>query len=464
LVKYEPGRRSFLAADLVTNQRKQQQEEEMVTRKDFEAELLNIFKGLIRIDTSNPPGNEIRAAEFVKNVLENDGIPAKVLASTPTRGSAIGRLKGSGAKPPVLLLSHLDVVPVEAERWKVDPFAAETKDEYVWGRGTLDIKDLTSMELMAVLLAHRTGLNLKRDVILAATADEEAGGTYGVKWLIQNHFDEIKAEYAINEGGVGLRQNGQKVLFCQCAEKGICWIRIKIKGEGGHGSLPTANNPVVLTGEIISKIGKHVFPVLKTPVTEKLIAGLEKLGFLPKGIKAADVFGSSKSLSTGSPSFDKRVNAWIRNTATPTFVRGGTKVNVIPMETELSVDCRVMPGFDPGEIFKTVKELAGSADIQYEILQNKPGTESKLDTELWRALETSLNEVEPGAAFLPYLSPGGTDSGFLREKGIVCYGFDPAFATWEEWDTVHGIDERISVESLARGTLILYRVLERFCT
>jgi acetylornithine deacetylase/succinyl-diaminopimelate desuccinylase-like protein len=436
----------------------------MVAREDFEAELLNILRSLIRIDTSNPPGNEIRAAEFVKSILENEGIPTKVLASTPTRGSVVGRLKGNGARAPLLLLSHLDVVPVEAERWKVAPFAAEMRDGYVWGRGSLDIKDLTSMELMALLLAKRVNLKLKRDVVLAAAADEEAGGTYGVKWLIQNHFDEIRAEYAINEGGVGLRQNGRKVLFCQCAEKGICWIRIKIKGEGGHGSLPTGNNPVVLTGEIISRIGKHVFPVLKTPITEKLIMGLEKLGLLPKGVKAVDVFGSAKSLSTGAPAFDKRLNAWIRNTATPTFVRGGSKVNVIPMETELSVDGRVMPGFDQGEILKTVQELVGLADVEYEILQNKPGTESKLDTELWKVLEGSLKDVEPNAAFLPYLSPGGTDSGFLREKGVICYGFDPAFQTWEEWDTVHGIDERISVESLVNGTLILFRVLERFCT
>ena len=436
----------------------------MVAREDFEAELLNTLRGLIRIDTSNPPGNEIRAAEFIKNILENEEIPAKVLASTPTRGSVIGRLKGNGAKGPLLLLSHLDVVPVEAERWKVDPFAAEIKNGYVWGRGALDIKDLTSMELMALLLAKRVGLKLKRDIIFAGTADEEAGGTYGVKWLIQNHFDDIKAEYAINEGGVGLLHDGRKVLFCQCAEKGICWVKITIKGEGGHGSLPTSGNPVVLTGEIISRIGKHVFPVLKTPVTEKLITGLEKLGLLPKGMKAVDVFGSAEILSTGAPAFDKRLNAWIRNSATPTVVRGGTKVNVIPMETELSIDCRAMPGVDPGEMLKAVQALAESPDLQYEILQNKPGTESKLDTELWKVLESSLSEVEPNAAFLPYLSPGGTDSGFLREKGVICYGFDPAFATWEEWDTVHGIDERISIESLVNGTLILFRVLERFCT
>lgn len=436
----------------------------MFAREDFESELLNILKGLIRIDTSNPPGNEIRAAEYIKNILETEEIPVKVLASTPTRGSVIGRLKGNGAKAPLLLLSHLDVVPVEAERWKVDPFAAEMKNGYVWGRGALDIKDLTSMELMAVLLAKRAGLKLKRDVIFAGTADEEAGGTYGVKWLIQNHFDEIKSEYAVNEGGVGLRHNGRKVLFCQCAEKGICWIKITIKGEGGHGSLPTSKNPVVQTGEIISRVGQNAFPVLKTPVTEKLIVGLEKLGLLPKGMGAADVFGSTEVLSTGAPSFDKRLNAWIRNTATPTFVRGGTKVNVIPMETELSIDCRVMPGADTKEIFKSVQALVNSPDVEYEILQNKPGTESKMDTELWKTLEASLNDVEPNAAFLPYLSPGGTDSGFLREKGVICYGFDPAFATWEEWDTVHGIDERISAESLVTGTLILYRVLERFCT
>ncbi len=436
----------------------------MFARKDFEVELIEILRSLIRIDTSNPPGNETPAAEYVHSILSTDGIPAKVLNSTPTRGSVVGRLKGNGEKPPILLLSHLDVVPVEPEKWSVRPFAAEMKDGYIWGRGTLDIKNLTAMELMALLLVKRTGLNLKRDVIMAATADEEAGGTYGVRWLIENHFQEIQAEYAINEGGFGAIIDGKKVFLCQTAEKGICWLRITIKGEGGHGSLPTARNPVISLGNAISSLGQHAFPAARIPITEKLIPGLEKLKLLPEGLTAERIFTDESCLVAHDSKFAKRLNAFVRPTATPTFVRGGTKVNVIPMEAQLSVDCRLLPGADPDEMFKTVKSLIGVSDATYEVLQRKPGSESRIDTELWSVLENCVKEFEPKAGFLPYLSPGGTDSGFLREKGMACYGFDPTFLTWDEVDTVHGVDERISVDNLVRGTLMLYRVIEKFCT
>jgi len=436
----------------------------MLDKKEFETELLGIFRDLIRIDTSNPPGNEALAAKYVHDVLAREGIPAKVLNSTPTRGSVVGRLKGSGAKPPILMLSHLDVVPVEAERWSVKPFAAEMSGGLVWGRGTLDIKNLTAMELMALMLVKRNGLKLKRDVILAATADEEAGGTYGARWLIENHFDEISAEYAINEGGFGVLVDGKKFFLCQTAEKGICWIQATIRGEGGHGSIPTARNPVIQMGNAISRIGQHAFPTAKIAITEKLITGLEKLNMLPQGLTAQQIFTDEKCLVSHPSKFAKRLNAFVRATATPTFVRSGTKVNVIPMEAQLSVDCRLLPGASPDEMIDTVKGLIGLTDVEYEILQKKPGTESRTDTELWPVLESCVKEAEPSAGFLPYMSPGGTDSGFLRERGMVCYGFDPTFLTWDEVDTIHGVDERVSVDNLTRGTLMLYRVLERFCT
>ncbi|MFH0777154.1 MAG: M20/M25/M40 family metallo-hydrolase [Candidatus Eisenbacteria bacterium] len=436
----------------------------MVSRKDFEPELLDILRALIRIDTSNPPGNEMPAAEYVKELMDKDGIPAKIFASTPTRGSVVARLKGSGEKPPLLLLSHLDVVPVEPDLWSVAPFAAEVRDGCVWGRGTVDIKNLTATEIAVLLLVKRLGLKLKRDVILAATADEEAGATYGMKWLIQNHFDEIKAEYAINEGGVSVDMNGRKLLLCQTAEKGICWVRVTVKGAGGHGSLPTRANPVVLAAQIIARIGQHPFPVARTPVSEKLIAGLEKQGLLPPGVTSESIFSGKTDVLAYDSTTAKRLNAFIRNTATPTVVRGGTKVNVIPMETQFSVDCRVLPGFDPDEMLATVKGLVALPDAEYEILQKKRGTESRTDTELWRVLEESVTKTTPGAVFLPYVSPGGTDSGFLRENGVTCYGFEPAFLPWEQIDAVHGIDERISVDALADGTVLLFDVIRRFCT
>jgi acetylornithine deacetylase/succinyl-diaminopimelate desuccinylase-like protein len=436
----------------------------MVGKEDFKAELLEIFRGLIKIDTSNPPGNEIVAAEYVKKILEREGIPAKVFESAPGRGSVVGRLTGSGKKKPLLLLSHLDVVPVEVERWSVDPFAAEVRDNYVWGRGTLDIKNMGAMEIMALMLAKRAGLDLNRDIILAATADEEAGGTYGIRWLIENHFEEVKAEYAINEGGLGLLEDGRKAIFCQCAEKGICWIKITIKGEGGHGSLPSAGNPVIQAGQAISRLGEHVFPVTKTPVTERLLNGAEESGFLPEGVKPGEIFDSAKPFEADGSRIGKRINAWLRHTATPTFVKAGTKVNVIPMEAQVSVDCRILPGMTPGEMLEIVKGLVAVPDAEYEILQNKPGSESKIDTELWTTLESCARELEPGLAFVPYLSTGGTDSGFLREKGVICYGFDPTLTTWEDQDTVHGIDERVSIENMVNGTRVLYRVIEKFCS
>jgi acetylornithine deacetylase/succinyl-diaminopimelate desuccinylase-like protein len=320
------------------------------------------------------------------------------------------------------------------------------------------------METMAVVLAKRAGLKLKRDVILAATADEEAGGTYGARWLIQNHFDEISAEYVINEGGFGVVVDGKKFFLCQTAEKGICWIKATIRGEGGHGSIPTSRNPVIQLGNAISKIGQHAFPTARLPLTETLITGLEKLNMLPQGLTAERIFTDENCLVSHPSKFAKRLNAFVRATATPTLVKSGTKVNVIPMEAQLSVDCRLLPGADPDEMLEIVKKLIAASDVEYEILQKKPGTQSGIDTELWPVLESCVKEFVPGAGFLPYMSPGGTDSGFLREKGMTCYGFDPTFLTWDEVDTIHGVDERVTTENLTRGTLMLYTVLERFCT
>jgi acetylornithine deacetylase/succinyl-diaminopimelate desuccinylase-like protein len=181
-------------------------------------------------------------------------------------------------------------------------------------------------------------------------------------------------------------------------------------------------------------------------------------------VKPGEIFDSAKPFEADGSRIGKRINAWLRHTATPTFVKAGTKVNVIPMEAQVSVDCRILPGMTPGEMLEIVKGLVAVPDAEYEILQNKPGSESKIDTELWTTLESCARELEPGLAFVPYLSTGGTDSGFLREKGVICYGFDPTLTTWEDQDTVHGIDERVSIENMVNGTRVLYRVIEKFCS
>jgi acetylornithine deacetylase/succinyl-diaminopimelate desuccinylase-like protein len=418
---------------------------------------------LIRFDTTNPPGNELPAAEYLKNVMETEGIPARVFVSEGERGSVVARLKGEGRDKPLLLLGHLDVVPVERSMWSVDPYAGVIKDGAVYGRGALDMKGMVAVEAAVLLALKRAGVPLRRDLIFTAAADEETGGAKGAGWLVREHWDEVAAGYVLNEGGGGLIKDGRPLFHCQTAEKGICWAKMKVRGAGGHGSMPHGDNPTVILAEAVSRLGAHIFPPIENSVTSLALERMEEAGLLPKAVTAKNALSGDEEVGRRILGEDHRVSAMIRNTATPTAIRGGSKTNVIPQEASVDLDCRVFPETEPSEILNAVREIVSDSRLEFEIMRNTRGSASPIDTDFWRAIESTMTAAKPDVVFLPYQSPGGTDSGFFRGKDVVCYGADPFFVTEEEWDSIHGNDERVRIESLAWGIKWAYSLVKGFC-
>ena len=446
--------------------------------REIQEEVTNLLSDLIKIDTTNPPGNETAAAKFLAKDLERDGFECEVLESFSGRGNVITRLKGTGGKPSLLLLSHLDVVPANPKEWSVDPFSGAVKDGFVWGRGALDMKSMTAVEAVVIKLLKRNNVRLKGDVILAATADEEKGGEAGAGWLVRNHLDKVKADYVLNEGGgTAVPMNGKSIYTIQTAEKGILWFKVKARGVPGHGSIPgAADNAIMRMNKAIEKLGNHREGMVLVPTVKQ---------FLTEAAHANKMFEQVVTMLTQNPSMGDQVldmlsqvdkqkaeqlRAMLRMTITPTMINAGTKENIIPSECETVFDCRILPGQTPNQALATVKELlkdVGLEKLDFEIIQASEPSESSLDTPLYGLIEKVMREFEPNCLTAPILLTGGTDSRFFRHVGTVCYGFHPVnFGDryGEMSKTVHGIDERISIENLVFGTSVLYEVVTRFMT
>jgi acetylornithine deacetylase/succinyl-diaminopimelate desuccinylase-like protein len=433
-------------------------------------EALEHFRALVQIDTTNPPGRERPAADYIAGVLQQEGLQPQILESAPERANLVLRLRGNGEAGPLLLLSHLDVVPAEAEKWRFPPFSATVADGYVWGRGAVDDKSLTAIELMVLLLLHRQGLPLRRDVILAACADEEESGTYGLGWLVEHHPDLIRAEYAINEGGgYGFDMGGQTYFTCQTAEKGVCWLRLRASGEAGHGALPHEENAVVLLSEAVSKLGRTPLPVHLTPTAEHFIDGLARgqgqdTSVLLRGL--LDPAASSFLLRQLpiSVTWARMLHGMLHNTATPTMLRAGRKVNVIPSTAEALVDGRVVPGQHPEQLVREVVEVGGPA-IDVEVETYAPALEADPDSPLYHTVKEVLADVEPQAILLPMMICGSTDAKHLHPLGITTYGFCPMRdeGSISPLQLAHSHNERISLDNLRFGLRVLYEVVQRFC-
>ena len=438
-----------------------------------------LLSQLIKIDTSNPPGNELEAAEFLAGELERDGLECEVLESEPGRGNLIARIEGSGEKPSLLLLSHLDVVPAKAEEWSVPPFSGLIKDGYIWGRGALDCKGLAAAEAMVMKLIKREGLKLRGDLIYAATADEEMGGGRGVGWLVEHHLDKIRAEYVINEGGgFSIPLEGRHIYTVQTAEKGVIWLRIKAKGRPGHGSIPGfADNAVQRMARVIEALGRHRSRIRATPTVRRFIEGLAAergglqrlLSRLLMNPLLADRILDRMAERDGAMA--ENLRAMLRNTIAPTIIKGGVKENIIPSECEAVFDCRILPGETKETLLAEIKGVLSKAGIdldklKFEYLQTSEPTESPMDTTLYRAIEETMEELDPGSRVIPLMVTGGTDSRYLRRAGCICYGFFPIKVEEPSklLSMVHGVDERISVENLIFSIKALYSVVRRMLT
>ncbi|MEM2336920.1 MAG: M20/M25/M40 family metallo-hydrolase [Candidatus Bathyarchaeia archaeon] len=445
---------------------------------EIEDEITALLSDLIRINTTNPPGNESQAAKYLAENLEREGFKCEVLESAPGRGNVITRLKGTGEKPSLLLLSHLDVVAANPKEWSVDPFSGLVKDGFVWGRGAIDMKSMTAIEVMVMKLLKRKNVKLKGDVILAATADEEKGGEYGAGWLVRNHLEKVKAKYVINEGGGhAIPMDSKNVFTIQTAEKGILWFKIKAKGRPGHGSVPgAADNAILRMNRVVDKLGNYRAPMVLTPTVKQFFAVMaeenvearQALTFLLQTPDRGDDI--LDMLAQKDKTMAEQFRALLRTTITPTIIHGGIKENIIPSECETVFDCRILPGQSTTETLNHVKELLRDVDLEkleFEVIQANEPSESPMDTPLYELMVETLKGFEPNCTVAPILLTGGTDSRFFRSLGSVCYGFQPMLSDLpfsEIWKMVHGVDERISIKNLIFGTSVLYNVVEKFMT
>ncbi len=433
------------------------------------SELTRFLCDLVRIDTTNPPGNELPAAQYVANVLREAGIDPVILESAPGRGNVIARLKGDGSARPMLLMSHLDVVPAEPKEWSHPPFQAELADGCIWGRGCMDCKVLTAMQLGVLLALKRDGVPLHRDVILAATADEEAGGELGMQWLVEQHPSLLDAEYAINEGGGFGLQFGQKRFYLvDSGEKGVCWIKLTAHGTPGHGSMPHSDNAVVKLSAALTRLGGAMLPHHRTRSVERMLhivgqeMGLAARLFLPL-LLSPTIEPVIQRMLAKRGQLGPALRAVLHNTVSPTVVRAGSKTNVIPAEAGAEVDGRLLPGQTPDDLLREIRPIIGP-EIEAQVIKHGASWESEPASPLFDVFVQVLGERDPGCVVLPFLMPGASDGRFLAERGVRVYGFSPMRQEpgMNLMQLMHAPDERISEANLEFGADVLYDVLKRF--
>ncbi len=372
------------------------------------SETVHNLQRLIRAETVNPPGNEEPAVKIIQEILECEGFTSSdytIGESAPGRTNLVVRLRGDGSKRPLLMSGHTDVVPVEREHWTHDPFGGEIIDGCVWGRGALDMKGFLVMYLQTLLLARRMKLPLKRDLILAAVADEEAGFSHGSKFLVDQHRPLIDAEYGFTEGGAMTLYLGKTRLYpIQAAEKGMCWMKMTARGQPGHGSIPTADNAVHHLAEAIEKIRRagHL-PVHLTPTFIQMMKMAAKqlkfpLNLLPGLMRNP---AAASFILDRLPAKNRGLLAgMLTNTVTPTMLKAGFKTNVIPSMAEAVLDCRKLPGQSAEDVKREILAVTGN-QVELETIYVSQGTEFPVDSPFYRTLETAARRMDPGGLFVP---------------------------------------------------------------
>ena len=430
-----------------------------VTAQD---EVVDICRDLIRIDTSNPgdhsgPG-ERQAAEYVAAQLADVGLEPTVLESHPKRTSVVARLEGQDQTRPALLVhGHLDVVPANAADWRYDPFSGEIADGCVWGRGAIDMKDMDAMMLAVVRQRLREGRPPARDVVLAFTADEEAGGTWGARWLVDNHPELFEGvTEAVGEvGGFSLTLGGQRLYLLQTAEKGMAWMRLTARGTAGHGSMIQPDNAVTELAEAIGRLGRHEWPVRLIPSVR---AFLEGAAAGPR----RRIYPERSGLSLGKiGTISRIIGATLRNTVNPTVLSAGYKVNVVPQDATAEVDGRFLPGYEE-EFFAELDRVLGPG-VTREFIHHDIAVETTPDGALYDAMTSALTAEDPDARVIPYCLSAGTDAKSFSRLGMRCFGFTPLRLPpdLDFSGMFHGIDERVPVDGLRFGARVLDRFLDR---
>jgi acetylornithine deacetylase/succinyl-diaminopimelate desuccinylase-like protein len=423
---------------------------------------------LLRLDTTNPPGNERIAAELLARELADVGYKPELLEAVPGRTNMIVRHRGTGARPPLLITAHLDVVEADPTKWRRPPFSGDEFEGCLWGRGAIDMKNMAAMCTAIMKRLATTETRLPRDVIFAAVADEEAGCDLGSRFLVENHRSLVEAEFAIGEsGGFSLHLGDTTFYPVQVAEKGFCWIRGRITGEPGHGSMPRHDSVVTRLGEALARLGSTQLPVHATSHVSDFLDTLRSrqpalIQPLVKLLARPQLLARITRLVPGA-SIARSFAALLANTAAATVVRAGSKTNVIPGVAEFEIDGRTLPGQTDADLLRELRAVLGP-DVELEIIKSAPPIVTEpVESPVFAAIKRHVEAREPGAVVIPYLIPGFTDAKYFTRMGARWYGFSPVkiekgsgirFA-----DMFHGHDERVPIAGLAWGVEVLDAVI-----
>jgi acetylornithine deacetylase/succinyl-diaminopimelate desuccinylase-like protein len=412
-------------------------------------EVTELLQELIRVDTTNPPGNETAAAEVLQAYLEDSGAEVELYARIPERANLVARIPGRGDGPTLLFLSHTDVVLADAAEWTADPFGGELRSGEIWGRGALDMKGQVAASAVAIASLAREGFEPAGDLIFAATADEEVGAGFGAQWLCETHPDAVRCDYLINEGsGERLELGGKPFYMCSVAEKMSAPFRLRVRGRSGHASMPgIADNALVKAAPLITALGEYVPEQRLTPEVEALLEAVT-------GDRPASPAEALERAREIGEFFAEIVEPLLSLTLAPTMITASQKRNVIPAICDVVVDSRLLPETTTNEQHAIVRTVLGDGDYELEELEAHGGTRSPIESPLWDAVADWVSDVEPGAKPAPMCVAGFTDSHWFREAfGTVAYGFFPSRAMPAELAArlIHSADERIPVEDLELG-------------
>ena len=420
-----------------------------VTAVSLRQEVTELLQELIRVDTTNPPGNETAVAELLRDYLEQSGVECELYAKIPERANLVARIPGRGDGPRLLFLSHTDVVLADASEWSADPFGGELRDGEVWGRGALDMKGQVAAEAVAIASLAREGFEPAGDLIFAATADEEVGAGFGAQWLCEAHPDAVRCDYLVNEGsGERVELGGKPYFLCSVAEKMSAPFRLRVLGRSGHASMPgISDNALVKAAPLITALGTYEPEKRLTPEVESLIETVT-------GERPASPDEVLERARAVAPLLAEMVEPLLSMTLSPTMASASQKRNVVPAVCDVVVDSRLLPGTTTDEQQAIVRGVLGEGDYELQVLESHGGTRSTMETPLWDAVASWVETVDQGARPAPICVAGFTDSHWFREAfGTVAYGFFPSRVMPIETAArlIHSADERVPVEDLELG-------------
>ena len=433
-----------------------------------ETESMEHFSALLRIDTSNPPGNETEAARYLQGILQQEGIEAELFALDPTRANLVARLRGNGSKRPILVMAHTDVVGVQRENWSVDPFAAVVRDGYVYGRGALDDKDNVTAALMLMLLLERADVELDRDVIFLAEAGEEGTTRFGVDYMVENHWSEIEAEYCLAEGGGAVARDGEvQHVAIATTEKFPMRVRLVAHGTAGHGSVPRLDNAVSALARAVGRLAAWQSPLRLNETTRAYFDRLADISSPEQAARYRGVIDPAQQpeIERYFAEFEPSHYSLLRTSVVPTMMSAGFRRNVIPTEAEATIDIRGLPDEDPEEFYRVLAGVIDDPNVEIipEGVYRPASPPSSLESEMFQALESATERLFPNAVTLPTMLNGATDMAQIRARGTQCYGFGPV-RTEDDIGAgggAHGDDERILESSLLSLVQFLwYAVVE----